>query len=336
MHSQWPTSMEASIYTPVTLVSVIQHIVQRGSAHSTAPPPSSASRDSPILIIACCTRKVFQAHLLSSILEATRSADAEPAVTQDRATEPGPDADLKQPKETPESPAADEARADELSNNDDDARLDAAEHPLLKQTLRTLFASATIKMAFCNSTPVLYAYLTVLANASLSLHQEASAEIPAQTGRAQASTNMPQQKTKAQLILLNPLAMHRNSASYSAQGLSQTFAAAYEAAWRMGRALVVVETTDAAPAPVVSGVFTNDEEFEVSSRPAEVGMERYNDSNAQQTHGPQENKDPWDAEVPIVNVTTKRFGSAAERAQLARKTTIRHVASRWFTFQRLP
>ena len=46
--------------------------------------------------------------------------------------------------------------------------------------------------------------------------------------------------------------------------------------------------------------------------------------------------DPWDQDVSILNVSARRFGSAAgERSWAGRTVTAERIAARWFRFQHL-
>lgn len=102
------------------------------------------------------------------------------------------------------------------------------------------------------------------------------------------------------LVILNPVQLHRNTSAFSAQGLNRTFSVAIEAADSTKSKLILAELPSA---------HASDE-------------------------GPGEpsNADPWDEEVSILNVTTKRLGELS----VGRTVQARSVAARWCTFEKLP
>lgn len=96
-------------------------------------------------------------------------------------------------------------------------------------TLRLLSTSRTLKLAFCPDTTHLRAYLSALPTK----HQQPSSNAFPQTPRLRTATPL--------LAILNPIALHRPTSAFSAQGLNRTFATAVDAAAAMGRKLVLCE-----------------------------------------------------------------------------------------------
>lgn len=96
-------------------------------------------------------------------------------------------------------------------------------------TVRLLSTSRTLRLAFCPDTTHLRAYLSSLPTK----HQPSSSSAFPQTPRLRTATPL--------LAILNPIALHRPTSAFSAQGLNRTFATAVEAAAAMGRKLVLCE-----------------------------------------------------------------------------------------------
>jgi len=172
---------------------------------------------------------------------------------------------------------------------------------VVSPSLHNLLTTRHIKLAFCASVQVLLAYLTV----------------HGQTG----SVHDGEHGSRSRMILVNPLALHASGLSFSAQGLSRSFAAATETALQLGAVLQVVEcpsegiTTE----PMAEG---EDPEMQIEQR------ESHNDTNSEQ--------DPWEQEVSILNVSARRFGpSSGERAWAGRTVKAKTIAARWFQFQNL-
>lgn len=173
---------------------------------------------------------------------------------------------------------------------------------LIAPTLYNLSTTRHVKLAFCASVQALLAYLTAYGHPP--------------SGRVGATDGAER------LVLVNPLAMHGPTTSFSAQGLSRTFAAATETALRTGAVLYIVEC---------QGQRKIAEEHNDEDDDAEmVGDHEQDDADAEAE------SDPWDQEVSILNVSARRFGSASgERAWAGRTVKARRIAGRWFQFQRL-
>ncbi|KAM3424361.1 hypothetical protein BST61_g11101 [Cercospora zeina] len=97
------------------------------------------------------------------------------------------------------------------------------------------------------------------------------------------------------LAILNPLELHRPTSAFSAQGLNRTFSNAVEAAHSTNSKLILAER---------------------QSQPEHIGDSH---ANIQQAS-------PWDEELPILNVTTKRLGDLS----VGRTVKAQTVAQRWF------
>jgi hypothetical protein len=172
---------------------------------------------------------------------------------------------------------------------------------VVSPSLHNLLTARHIKLAFCASVQALLAYLT----------------IHGQTG----SVHSDEHGLRPRMVLVNPLALHASTLSFSAQGLSRSFAAATETALQLGAVLQVVEcpgegTTAEPPA--------DGEDFEMQIE----DRESHNDTNTEQ--------DPWEQELSILNVSARRFGSnSGESGWAGRTVKAKRIAARWFQFHKL-
>jgi hypothetical protein len=182
-------------------------------------------------------------------------------------------------------------------------RLASRPHELLVPTLHILANSSDVKVTFCATLNKLQAYLSVH---HLSQHDLAKDD---------SNTARPT------IALVNVIALHRNTSSFSAQGLSRTFATAVEAAARTKAKLLIVECPNRAPASANAAGRDSDEAMH------EIG----DDELSARRVGAYE--DPWEEQVAILNVTTKSFG-AGESGWVGRTVKIRRVVERWFVFGR--
>ncbi|OSS44041.1 hypothetical protein B5807_11297 [Epicoccum nigrum] len=177
---------------------------------------------------------------------------------------------------------------------------DSLKH-LLVPTLHNLATTRHVKLAFCASVQALLAYLTAYDRPGY-VHFEES-------------------EGRERLVIVNPLALHKPTSSFSVQGLSRSFAAAVEAAQRTGAALHLVEC-----------------ESEQQNQHVHVHVED-DTLMLESDHGggsAAEPQDPWDQDVPILNVSARRFGSGVgERAWAGRTVTAKRIAARWFRFHNL-
>ncbi|KAF2860743.1 hypothetical protein K470DRAFT_257532 [Piedraia hortae CBS 480.64] len=150
------------------------------------------------------------------------------------------------------------------------ATLPAFGHP----TLRRLAAAQSTAVTFCPGVTHLRAYLATLLPKPHALDSGT-----------------------AVLALLNPIALHKATPEFSAQGLNRSFALAFEAASRTMAQLILSES------PCPDDAQTDD--------------------------------NPWDEQVSILHVGSRTSGPT-ELGWLGRTVPVRKVASRWFTFERPP
>lgn len=241
-------------------------------------------------------------------------------------------------------------------------------HKLLRATLRNLAAAPQIRVVSVTSVPALLAYLSGLNSNSDGDHDENdddgndddgagahdfSAEHPkpraAADGAGQNLFTEPRRGHGQRLLVISsPLALHRTSAAWSAQGLSRCMSVAVDAAARMRRRLVVLECCDAS---VDVGVGTRDagasagavrdgnetEATEATIRDAaDPGLLRHgrdgHDDVSGAGEGEQREWDPWQHEVPMLNATTRTIGSAGfglDGRVLGRRVKAGDVIGRW-------
>ena len=167
-------------------------------------------------------------------------------------------------------------------------------------TLYNLSTARNIRIAFCASVQSLLAYLTAY-------------------GRARVSHGNVGGEGEERFVLVNPLSLHAPTSSFSAQGLSRTFAAAVEMALRTGAKLQMVECVDE------RRDIARDEDGEDVD-----ALMRSEDGDGED----QAEEDPWEQDVAILNVSARRFGSGgSDRAWAGRTIKVKRIASRWFRFQ---
>ncbi|CBX94020.1 hypothetical protein LEMA_P036940.1 [Plenodomus lingam JN3] len=174
-------------------------------------------------------------------------------------------------------------------------------HDLLTPTLFNLLATQHIQLAFCPSVQSLLAYLTAHGRRSTEARQAAPGT--------------------ERLVLVNPLALHAPTTSFSAQGLSRTFAAATEAALHAGATLYIVECQGKQRR-------ADDGEDDEDGEAERVGVDEPDDGTEA------EPGDPWDQQVSILNLSARRYRSgSSDRAWAGRTVTARRVAARWCHFR---
>ncbi|KAF2829243.1 hypothetical protein CC86DRAFT_403892 [Ophiobolus disseminans] len=187
-------------------------------------------------------------------------------------------------------------------NRSDDEDQDSTLQDLATPSLHNLFTTRHIKLAFCASVQALLAYLTAYGREGL--------------------THSVEGQAKPRLFLVNALALHAPTPSFSAQGLSRAFAAATETALNTNALLCVVECQ------VKLRKAENDDYEDTNMSNADE-----NDQVSEKSEG---ERDPWEQEVSILNVSSRRFGSnSGERAWAGRTVKTRSIAERWFLFQEL-
>lgn len=182
-------------------------------------------------------------------------------------------------------------------------RIVSRPHDLLVPTLHQLATSRNVKITFCATLSRLQAYLSTL-------HVKDSSAIGNDIARPSF------------LALVNPIALHKNVASFSAQGLSRTFASAVDAAFHLKAKLIMVECPNRAH----SSQLANDESSD--------DLMLVEDQVERDAGPPSEDRDPWEEQVSILNVTTKSFG-AGERGWVGRTVKIKTIAERWCIFERI-
>ena len=192
---------------------------------------------------------------------------------------------------------------------------DATTQALLTRTLQLLSLTSTAKLVFCTSVQILRAFL-------------ATVETNVQPAGETDGKQQQHQKAKPILALVNPVALHRASSSYSAQGISETLAAAVEASVRTGRKLIVAETVDQLRESAEG------DEVEMQDVSGEVIGAGKNPRGQNEQY--EQERDPWDAQVPVLNGTTKMFGVGGDRTALEKTVKVGVVVRRWCHMQELP
>ena len=136
------------------------------------------------------------------------------------------------------------------------------------------------------------------------------------------------------LVLLNPLALLAPTPAFSAQGLGRLVAAGVEAAGRAGARLLVVECVGAGAGRGRRGV-VGEEEEDVDM---ELGLDEEDAGDGEGVEGRFDSReeDPWEQDIPILNVSARRFGSrSGERGWAGRTVKARRVVERWCRFSSL-
>jgi len=213
-----------------------------------------------------------------------------------------------------------EADTHQAGNDVRDAQTSARE-PITRgefstRTMRRIAKAKAIKIAFCTSVPALHAYLSTLP----------------QTSSPHVQHENPERKTRPPLLMLvNPISLHKETASYSAQGLSRAFAGAVEAALRDFQQLVIVE--------YVTRKSRSVRMREAGGHPHEdyartdLVQEGCHQAEVADGENEAEEQDPWEQEVPILNATTRTFGNGSLTSVLGRTVKVKAVAERWCTFE---
>lgn len=172
---------------------------------------------------------------------------------------------------------------------------------LLVPTLHNLATTRHVKLAFCASVQALLAYLTAYDRPGYVRFEESEG--------------------RERLVIIDPLALHKPTSSFSVQGLSRMFAAAVETAQRTGATLHLVECEGGRQ---TQHVHVHDED--------DTLMLEGDDGGGFAA----ESQDPWDQDVSIMNVSARRFGfGVGERAWAGRTVTAKRIAARWFRFHNL-
>lgn len=175
---------------------------------------------------------------------------------------------------------------------------------LLAPSLLNLSRARHVKLAFCASVQALLAYLTAYHRPGY-VHAEAS-------------------EGEEKLVIVNLLALHKPTSAFSAQGLSRAFAAATDTALRTGVELHLVECE------------ATQQLHDVVDLKEDTAM--HDDGEDHHHTAPEQVQDPWDQHVPILNISVRRFGSAAgagHRSWAGRTVKAKRIAARWFHFHDL-
>lgn len=266
----------------------------------------------PTSLVVCSSRDAFEQHLLYCLESSRSSKSVAPEGVQDA-------------KSGPE----DQQRSSPLPS--------AISDEFLLPTLHNLSSTSTIRLVFCTSLESLRAYLSLLATSATDKPSTPSDSVPGQ----------PKSNDDAYpaLALLNPVALHKETTSHSAQGLSRTLAIAVEAAAHRRQRLLIAECpvpyhlrerrhTDWAD-EVDGQEFGTEDNDGAGGQGAEAG-EREVGAEPGDVHMGGimlEEEDPWAEKLSILNVTTKSFG-LGDRAWLGRTVSARQVAERWCRFAR--
>ncbi|KAI9662667.1 MAG: hypothetical protein M1831_002710 [Alyxoria varia] len=227
----------------------------------------------------------------------------------------------------------------------------ASQHPLLQRTISQLSLARNVQLTFCASLPALLAFLTLLPKESDTTHSGP------QTGVSDSQARTVDLSTSGApiLALVNPIELHRETTTFSAQGFSKTFAATVEAAVRGAQKLIIVECVDGISAekrlthvPQQSLSNENDDRDEPigepgvdstapssSLCPAETPMHIETETDHEDANDLQ--GDPWMEDIPVLNPSTKTYGLASDErgGWLGRTVKIQDVASRWCRFESL-
>ncbi|KAF2229671.1 hypothetical protein EV356DRAFT_455453 [Viridothelium virens] len=186
-------------------------------------------------------------------------------------------------------------------------------HDLLTPTLQLLKASRAINMAYCPSVQVLQAWLcSYITQSTPDSNHGTNAQVGPRASHRPARVPM--------LVVVNPIALHRETSAYSAQGLSRAFAAMVEAASKTNRRLVIGECS----IPNTPNNANPDEDID--------RQDEETTSEAPLYHAEHATVDPWEEDLSILNVTTKSFG-AGERGWVGRTVKIGQVVGRWCQFE---
>lgn len=169
---------------------------------------------------------------------------------------------------------------------------------LLAPTLSNLHNSRNVQITFCSDLTNLRAYFATLRHS----HQPEQV-VP--------ESKVTPDQNRPLLMTINPIRIHGQTLSYSAQGFNRTFAAIVDVAHDIGHQLIMVEC------------FNPEDEYETGFQ----GDEDILDGDHVATNA-------WDRELSMLNITTKTFG-AGERAWVGRTVRIRQVAERWCEFRKL-
>jgi len=244
---------------------------------------------------------ILESHLSPSKLVVCGSQEDFISLVADITTERRPHGSSVHDEEGPESSPRDSIYAQPAS----------AVHPLLTPTLHQVNRAQTLTMAFCPGLESLRAFLSVHGLRA----NDAPSHIRTDGYECEQSTYTLKGRKIFRhpfLALVNLVSIHSGTPSFSAQGLGRTFASAVEAAHRASQHLVIVECTSQVPAARPLDLEINVDDVEVDEMEHAIN-------------------DPWEQQIPILNVTTRNF-RPGERGWIGRTVKVRDVAERWCTF----
>lgn len=172
---------------------------------------------------------------------------------------------------------------------------DGLEH-LVAPTLQNLLTTRHVKLTFCASVQALLAYLTAYGRAGTSVAAGAEEE--------------------ERVVLVNPIALHASTSSFSAQGLSRCFSAAAEVALKPGVTLHIAECEGRRERQEEPDSDDTDMENDAQEPSAEARM-----------------TDPWEQDISILSISARKIGSGSgDRAWAGRTVKAKTIAARWFRF----
>ncbi|KAI9827194.1 MAG: hypothetical protein M1832_005331 [Thelocarpon impressellum] len=156
-------------------------------------------------------------------------------------------------------------------------------HPLLNPTIGLLAATRTISIVYVPTLQHLRAWLATYVPPVVSSEPRLS------------NSGTPF------LAVLNPIALHRSTSDFSAQGIGRTFAGIVEAAAREGMRLLVAECRE----------LSEDDDIDVLSHSPNV----------------------WQEQVPLLNGTARPPGAGGELVVSGRTASVGRVVGRWCVFE---
>jgi len=204
----------------------------------------------------------------------------------------------------------DEERMESSSRNPINTQFPSVTHPLLTPTLHQISLAQTLKLTFCSNLESLHAFLGTygLREIDSSSHFEEYDDMAKQSTYTIGGHKVLRHPV---LVLLNIISIHRGTSSFSAQGLGRTIASSVEAAHRFNQRLIIVECIS--QVPVIQSL-----DLRIDNNDMEEEAEHIVDN-------------PWEQQIPILNITTKNF-RPGDSGWVGRTVTIRMVAERWCTF----
>lgn len=212
-------------------------------------------------------------------------------------------------------------------HEDEESATKRLPHPLLSPTLHLLSSTRDITVAFCPELPHLHAYLSALLSRHQGPSKDPSTTLHPPTQAQNTSSSEPCKQPM--LAILNPIALHKSTSAFSAQGLSKFFAAAVDTAYHLNRHLLIAECSSAVRSKRTDHHASDveDETYPIHRGP-EIG-DGQDDGETRQSSA-----SPWDEEVSILNVTTKSFG-VGDRGWVGRTVSLRRMAERWCVFRKI-